>query len=149
MMKNVLFKLCLVAFIICGSAQNSPAQQPAGFSETLQIHMDAIRNRKLKELLATVDDNVILILPDGTRMNSKKEFEQLHIGWFAETNWKMEMTILKKEVSEDIGHVLIRYKYTEEGSVTVVRHTYLSMLFRKKSEQWLLIHDQNTRIEEP
>lgn len=148
-MKNILFKAFLVAFIVSGSARNSFAQQSASFSETLQIHMDAIRNRKLKELLATVDDNVTLILPDGTRMTSKKEFEQLHIGWFAETNWKMEMTILKKEEAEDIGHVLIRYKYTEEGAVTVVRHTYLSMLFRKKSGQWLLVHDQNTRIEKP
>jgi ketosteroid isomerase-like protein len=111
--------------------------------------MDAIQNRRLKELLATVDDNVILILPDGTQMTSKKEFEQLHIGWFAETNWKMEMTILKKEESDDIGHVLIQYKYTEEGTDTVVRHTYLSMLFQKKSGKWLLVHDQNTRIEKP
>jgi ketosteroid isomerase-like protein len=149
MMKNILFKICLVALIVCGSTQNSLAQQSASFSETLQAHMDAIQNRKLKELLATVDDNVILILPDGTRMTSKKEFEQLHIEWFAETNWRMEMAILKKEESEDLGHVLIRYKYTEEGTATVVRYTYLSMLFRKKSGQWLLIHDQNTRSEKP
>src|ERR1044072_4411514 len=122
-MKNIAIKLCLVALIGWGFIPESQAQQSASFAQIVQTHIDAIQNRKLKELLATVDDNVILILPNGTRMNSKKEYEQLHINWFADTTWKMEMTILTKEASEDMGHVLIRYKYTEEGTTPVVKYT--------------------------
>jgi ketosteroid isomerase-like protein len=147
-MNNSLLKAFIVFLVLSTHADEARCQQ-LSFSETVSKHIDAIQNRKLSELLSTVDDRVILILPDGSLMKSKKEYEQLHIDWFADKGWKMEMTIMEKEENNELGHVLVKYKYTEEGNPPAVRYTYLSMIFKKKSGNWLLVHDQNTRITKP
>jgi ketosteroid isomerase-like protein len=142
-------RIAIVLFVLTCHSKAVSAQQRLTFLQTVEKHVDAIKNRNLKELLDTVDDHVILVLPDGTLLSSKEEYEQLHIDWFADTQWKMETTILKTEESGELGHVLIKYKYTEKSSVAETRYTYLSMLFKKKFNSWLLIHDQNTRIQKP
>jgi ketosteroid isomerase-like protein len=148
-MNNSFPRILLFLFAVHICVPEVRSQEALNFSQALDKHIEAISKRKLKELLSTVDDQVILILPDGSILESKKEYEQLHINWFAEPGWKMDIAVLEKQEVGEIGYVLIKYKYTEEGNPPVIRYTYLNMIFRKKSGNWLLVHDQNTRIEKP
>jgi ketosteroid isomerase-like protein len=140
--------LILFAFILTSFkcySQNSPVT----FEATLQKHLTAIKQRDLPTLLSTVDDSLTLILPNGSLLTSKKQYEDLHIEWFADKNWSIEFETVNKVETPALSYALIKYTHTEidtEKNIASKRQTYLNLVFKKKDKAWMLIHDQNTKL---
>ncbi len=120
------------------------------FKEDLKIHLQAIQNRNFADLEPTVGDNVSMIGPDGTKMDSKEQFLEFHKNWFKLKNWEWKGNILKTESSDSLGYALVQYKYTQNDSLgksIYESNAYLILVFRNSKAGWQLVHDQNTRIE--
>lgn len=137
--------------IICLSCKNEQPKdnRDASFKEDLKVHLEAIESRNYDALEPTVAEDVLIIGPDGSHMDSKYEFMKFHKQWFALPNWKWKGTVLTTASSDSLSHALVRYNYTENDSLGIETHkseAYLLLIFRKGSAGWQLIHDQNTTI---
>jgi ketosteroid isomerase-like protein len=132
----------------CKTKPASPDQHPS-FEQTLQVHLDAIQHANLTALAPTVADSVLVILPNGARVDSKQAFMQFHEDWFKSKNWQWVPQILQKETADSLGYALIKYKYEEKDSTGAVQYqsnAYLVLLFKNSPQGWQLVHDQNTKI---
>ena len=62
------------------------------FRETLDRHLQAIRNRDLSGLVETLPpDELVLITSDGRLVRAVSEFIAMHRGWFAESSWTLDV----------------------------------------------------------
>jgi hypothetical protein len=117
------------------------------FKNTLELHLDSMKNKDLNKFISTVNlENIILIMPNGTLIREKEEFIELHKNWFADNDWDLNYKIINIEESIEISSVLATIDYTDcdaEGNIIKMNY-YLNLIFRKEDEKWLLIHDQNT-----
>ena len=129
----------------------APATASADFDETLRIHLQAIQERDLEGLLATVADQPepTVIFPDGKLLRGKPAYRAVHVDWFADDQWRMEFSEVSRVVASDQATVLLRYEYRDvpEPGQGNPRSTYLVLVFQRIGGQWLLVHDQNTRIQ--
>lgn len=119
------------------------------FNETLQKHLDAISQKNLDVIKATVADSVTLIFPDGEVLRSKQKFVEFHINWFKDPAWKMTTEILRVQEDGQLAYGLVKYKlinYNKDGSTKSQSTTYLVLVFEKQKSGWKLVHDQNTKI---
>ena len=142
--------LILVAILVTG-CNNSNGIKETSFDKTLKTHLDAIINGNLAELAPTVDDNVILISPEGDMLKSKKSFMKLHEKWFKLKNWKWTPKTITKQSNDSVGHVLLQYNFTMKdtlGNTIVNDNNYLLLMFRNSKKGWQLVHDQNTKIKQ-
>ena len=143
-MKRSLFALCIcIAFV-----SNRAAAQKT-FSETLDIHLNAILNSDLNAFEPTVSDSIIHISPMGEKNQSKAQFIKLHQEWFNRKNWKWEGEILEKHSTSSMGYALIGYSYSETneaGTISFKVKCYLTLIFKKSGNSWKLVYDQNTII---
>ncbi|MBL4938530.1 hypothetical protein JK636_22765 [Clostridium sp. YIM B02515] len=58
------------------------------FKNTLELHLDSMRNKYLNKFISTVKlEDIILIMPNGTLIKEKEEFIELHKNWFADNDW--------------------------------------------------------------
>ncbi len=103
----------------------TPAASENGTSpalrETVQAHLAAISARDLDAQLATVTmgDKLILIFPDGQRLETRQQFVDFHKEWFADDSWKFQSEIVDLIEAPTLGHALVRYRYgatNEDGS---------------------------------
>jgi ketosteroid isomerase-like protein len=116
---------------------------------TLDAHVKAVQSRDLPALEKTITTGqaLDLILPNGKRMTTRKEYVDLHREWFKETNWTWKLEPLAVTTGGDIAIITARTHYEErEGGKTTATENYLSLAFRKEAGTWRLVHDQNTRI---
>ena len=148
--KRMTAKL-LLAGIIIASCEIAFAQPNAGldFKSTLQKHLNAITNRNLNGIAATVSDSVTLIFPDGELLQSKEKFVAFHKNWFDDKLWKMTILSVSTKESSTLSHALVKYHYIETNNDKTIKsesHTYLLLIFSKEKSGWRLLHDQNTKI---
>lgn len=141
----------VLAVLTCALA--TPLMAAESFDATLHRHLASIARHDLDGILATVadGDELRLILPDGTLMQGKKAFADLHRAWFAETDWKMTTRELQRRVGTDLASVLLEatmVDVTPQGDANA-RSNYLLLQFRKIDGDWRLVHDQNTRKKVP
>lgn len=147
----VLFTAGVVSLTSCGRPPQ-PENEAQSFESTLGIHLNAIESSNLEKLIPTIADSVVMISPDGDKMDSKTVFVKFHENWFKQKNWLWEYKVLRTESSDSLGYALIRYKFTQKdstGSVLFQDTDYLTLIFRNSSNGWQLVHDQNTRIPSP
>ncbi|MBS4065029.1 MAG: nuclear transport factor 2 family protein [Chitinophagaceae bacterium] len=119
------------------------------FNETLDIHLDAIRNADIGSFEPTVSDSLLHISPMGEKNQSKAQFIKLHQNWFKRTNWEWEGIILEKHNNSSLGYALIEYSYLEKdtaGNISFKTKCYLTLIFKKTDSGWQLVYDQNTII---
>lgn len=148
MKKEFLKTLAFTAFIGCLAM--ACANNEKDFQETLRTHLTAVETRDLSALMPTIADSITVILPNGSTLHTRNEFEKLHVEWFKETNWKWTPSVIKTTVSPSVCFADVIYQYDEKdstGTVSSNRKTHLLLIFKKIYGQWLLVHDQNTRIE--
>ena len=119
----------------------------AAFAPVLADHLARIAARDLPGLLATVGDDVTLILPNGALLEGKAKFQAFHEDWFASKTWTMELRELRRLEGADQATVVFDtvYRDTDEQGAPVVALGYLALTFRHSGGRWLLVHDQNTR----
>jgi ketosteroid isomerase-like protein len=116
---------------------------------TLDAHVKAVQSRDLPALEKTITtgEALDLILPNGKRMTTRKEYVDLHREWFKETNWTWKLEPLAVTTGGDMAIITARTHYEErEDGKTSATENYLSLAFRKEAGVWRLVHDQNTRI---
>ena len=146
--RHLLLITIAVLAVQCKTKPALPAQQPS-FEQTLQVHLNAIQQANLTALEPTVADSVMVILPNGARLDSKQVFMHFHEDWFKTKNWQWVPRILQKETADSLGYALVNYKYEEKdttGAVQYRSNAYLALIFKNSAKGWQLIHDQNTKI---
>jgi ketosteroid isomerase-like protein len=115
----------------------------------LNAHVKAVQTRDLPALEKTItaDQGLELILPNGKRMTTRKEFVNLHRDWFKETNWTWTFEPESATVATDMAVITGRTHYEErDGQTTTKSENWLTLIFLKEKDGWRLIHDQNTRL---
>ncbi len=124
----------------------------ADFDATLKVHLQAIQDRDLEALMATVAEQPApnLILPGGQLLQGKAAFRDLHVQWFADPDWRMHVSEVSRTASADMASVLLRYTLRDrpEPGQGNPRSAFLFLAFQRIEGDWLLVHDQNTRIPE-
>jgi ketosteroid isomerase-like protein len=146
--KKKIILRALTLFICIAFVSNRTNAQKK-FSETLAIHLNAIRNADLVSFESTVSDSLIHISPMGEMNQSKAQFIKLHQDWFKRTNWEWEGKILKKHNNNSLGYALIEYSYLEKdaaGKISFKIKSYLTLIFKNSYHGWQLVYDQNTII---
>lgn len=115
------------------------------FRQTLERHLRAIRERDLQGLADTVaDKELVLIMSDGRLQRSTEAFLEAHRGWFAMSNWTLDAELVEAFESADLGVATLRLDYREPPSTR--QESYLTLVFQRRGEKWLMILDQNTPI---
>jgi ketosteroid isomerase-like protein len=145
-------KLIAIGIVCLLNSVHLSAQKKDGddFKAVLSKHLNAVSDRNLTDLAATVADSVTLIFPDGEVLKSKQRFVEFHKEWFKDVRWYMTTEVLSATESKTLSYSLIKYhftKFNEDGTMKSQSDTYLLLIFRKQKNGWKLIHDQNTRIE--
>jgi len=135
--------LLLLNFISIGAfAENS-----CDFNCTVDKHLNAIKARNFEAFLSTIStkDPITFILPNGTYSDDYVNYHKVLKGWFDDSRWTFQAKILTKTETSEMGHVLLLVDYREAYRDYHLEH-YLSLIFEKQNDQWLLIHDQNTKV---
>jgi ketosteroid isomerase-like protein len=138
--------IAFIVLLVAGCHQLLSAQ--TSFRSILIKHLNAIDQKNLADIEATVADSVTLILPNGEVLKSKKSFVDLHREWFKE-NWKMATETISVRESSTLAHALVKYHYKEwdaDQKLKSESNTYLLLIFEKGKDGWKLVHDQNTKI---
>jgi ketosteroid isomerase-like protein len=141
--------LSILTVFICVAFVPNRANAQKKFNETLDIHLNAIRNADLVSFEPTVSDSIIHISPMGEKNKSKAQFIQLHQDWFKRTNWEWKGIVLEKHNNNSLGYALIEYSYIEKdaaGRTTFKTKCYLTLIFKNSHKGWQLVYDQNTII---
>jgi ketosteroid isomerase-like protein len=113
------------------------------FHETLGRHLLAIETRDLETLAATVADPLILVMADGTLKRSKADFVDAHRGWFAMDNWTLQAKPVEIYEGSSLGVAVLHLDYREAEKRS---ESYLTLVFEKRGNDWLMVQDQNTPI---
>lgn len=117
------------------------------FKDTLQIHLDALQKKDLASFSATISsDSITLIMPNGTLINNRKDFIELHEEWFSDEDWRLNYEVINIEETSEIAYALLSVVYDDcdrEGNPVSMNY-YLNLIFKKYKEDWLLVFDQNT-----
>ena len=116
-----------------------------GFREALRRHLQAIQDRDLQALAATVaPEELVLVMADGKLVRRTAEFLEAHRGWFAMQNWTLEAREVQVFEGSDLGVAVLELDYREPPAVR--SRSYLTLVFRREGDRWLMVQDQNTPI---
>lgn len=129
----------------------SAAEKPRpDFRAALDAHLAAISAKDLDAYKRTVTsgEDLYLIFPDGSAIETTEGVFAFHQEWFEDSNWRMEPEVMKVMEGEDMSAALLKYDYrdTPEGEP---RSAWLVLIFKLEDGEWRLVHDQNTRIAPP
>jgi uncharacterized protein (TIGR02246 family) len=122
------------------------------FQQTLERHLAAVQNRDLDTFLDTIaaDGSLTLIMPNGSLWQDHDDIAELHQEWFLDPDWQMTTELLTTHESAEMASALLLVNYTDvdaEGEPVEFQY-YLHLLFAKRNGKWLVIHDQNTMMDD-
>jgi len=148
-MPNDRIRRCCVAIMLALAGCAGAPTPDTTFEETLDAHIQAIQNRDLAALEATITtgDELILIFPGGQRTTTREEYMAFHREWFASDTWTMGFERLGVIQGRDFAVAMVRTLYEDvRDGERVQSQSWLTLTFRKENGRWALFHDQNTRI---
>ena len=99
-------------------------------------------------LMASVDDSLSTIFPDGEIMYSKEKYRIFNEAWFKK-DWKITTQVVSTDVKNNLAYSIVKYKYTKfnpDKSARSASNIYLLLIFKKRNDQWVLVHNQHTKI---
>jgi uncharacterized protein (TIGR02246 family) len=116
------------------------------FDATLDAHLTAIRRRDLDAFAATVHKDVTVVLPNGKLLRGRDDVAAFHRDWFADGDWRMELTPEGQTTAGDTAVALFAVDYhdVDGAGAPYHRHYRLALVFARAGDEWLLLHDQNT-----
>jgi uncharacterized protein (TIGR02246 family) len=115
------------------------------FRETLRRHLQAIQERDLGALADTVaPDGLVLIMADGRLARGTREFLEAHRGWFATQGWTLQAREVHVLESPALAVAVLELDYREPPATH--SRSYLTLVFEKRGDRWLMVQDQNTPI---
>lgn len=111
-------------------------------------HLESIQYKDISSFLQTISDqeNVSVIMPNGQLIQGYDRVKALNNDWFGDTDWILSYNIIKEETTDTMGYAVVEVDYRDvdpEGNPYSTIY-YLTLIFRKISGKWLLVHDQNT-----
>lgn len=118
------------------------------FNLALQEHLNSIKNRDINTFAKffSPHHSAIVILPNGTKIEGNDEIIDFHKQWFEDADWHMETKTVDCFVVENMGYALldVEYKDMDEDGKPYQMSYFLSMIFMKTEDRWILLRDQNT-----
>jgi len=116
------------------------------FDAAVAAHLAAVTGRDLDAYLATVHDEVTVVLPNGKLLSGRDEVGAFHRDWFADPDWRMDTTPVSTAVTGDTAVTVLAVAYHDvDAAGAAYRKDYLlSLVFARRDGRWLLVHDQNT-----
>jgi len=117
------------------------------FDLAVDRHLTAIGARDVDAYLATVHDDVSMVLPDGTLLNGRAAVGAFHRDWFADPDWAWELDLTHSARVGDTGLVVytVDYHDLDADQKPYSMRYLLSLVFTRVGGDWLLLHDQNTK----
>ena len=118
------------------------------FEKTLKTHLQAVEDRDFDTLISTLPEQggeIVLILPNGSIDKSRDNFIAGHKEWFAGKSWKQKFEVINTIETAEMAVATIKYIYIEGNGETW--NALLGLVFQKVDDHWVLVHDQNTRIQ--
>ena len=149
--KTIIQAALVAPFFGSCTQQSAKVTEAPSFIATLDVHLQAIKERSIEKLEPTVAESVSVISPDGKKSDGKKEFMDFHKNWFAQPNWERDAHVVSTDVSDSIGYAIIQYEYIQKdtvGNILIQHHDYMVLIFKNFGKGWQLVHDQNTGIQE-
>lgn len=144
----LLFSSCINA------TEYSEEKNTEEFREALQKHLNAITNKDIEVVKSTLpnpDEKMYLILPDGTRMNTAKEFIDMHAEWFKDTisKWKLTFNIKNVHTNKEMGFAIVDalLKEPNRNGKPYFHKMHVSYVLEKKDNKWLLVKDHASTLE--
>jgi uncharacterized protein (TIGR02246 family) len=116
------------------------------FAEAVDRHLATVGGRDLDGYLATVHDDVSLIMPDGRLVEGRAAVAAVHRDWFDDPDWSWDLTPVRTVQAQDTGVAVVGVEYhdvDQAGQSYTIRYL-LSLTFARLDGAWLLLHDQNT-----
>ncbi|WP_248962643.1 YybH family protein [Sphaerisporangium perillae] len=116
------------------------------FSQALAAHLKAIDARDLDGFLATVHPDASVILPSGTLLEGKDAIARFHTAWFDDPDWSLRAETVRVQTAGDSAFAVLSVVYDDldPDGRPYQKTYYLTLLFTRDGERWLLVHDQNT-----
>ncbi len=118
------------------------------FRPALKTHLDAIVAKDIVayEPTITTREDLHLVFPDGSIIETTDGVVSFHEDWFEDANWRWNSEVVKILEGADMSAAFMKYDYrdTPEGEP---RSAWLVLIFAFENGAWRLVHDQNTRIE--
>ena len=108
-MKRMIIAMLLLLSCAMSAAAvagpGSPGQPRPTLRQTLDRHLAAINARDLDALMATVTvhPELTTILPNGAVLETREQYRQLHVEWFAGTDWRMVFEVQDVADFGDMG----------------------------------------------
>jgi ketosteroid isomerase-like protein len=146
--------LCGLMSLSCSTGAFAAPKAAAAMDlrHTVQAHFDAVAARDMNALLPTLTDGdaLTLIFPDGSKIDTRRQFVDFHRKWFADRRWHWHGEVVSVIERGDLAHVLARYRYDSVDDRGQPKHSasWLTLVFAREQGHWHLVFDQNTRLPE-
>ncbi|MEU4236779.1 nuclear transport factor 2 family protein [Actinoplanes sp. NPDC026619] len=116
------------------------------FNTAVDRHLAAVTGRDLDGYLATVHDDVTLVMLNGRVIEGRAAIGEFHRDWFADPDWSWRLTRLSSVETGGTGVVVLAVDYDDldQHGKPYSMHYLLGLTFTRHGEAWLLVHDQNT-----
>ncbi len=156
------FLLSLCIFISCENpipaqekvaSEPSKAQQDAACISTLERHLQAISDKDLESLKATLSPqgDMQLILPNSEISTTTEAFINMHEEWFQDstTSWTFETKILHTDIGQDLGIAIVEvmYREAERNGKPYFNKMAVSYALRKIQDSWYVVKDHACTLE--
>ena len=117
----------------------------------MQTHLDAVSNRDLATLEATLapHGDMQLILPGSEIQASAEAFMEYHRAWFAAPDWTFETCILNTKAGPRFGMAIteIIYREPERDGKPYFNRMTVSYVLEFIDGKWYVIKDHASSIE--
>ena len=127
----------------------APASAQSDLHATFAAHAAAVQARDMPALerTLTTGEKLTLILPNGTRTETRKEYLDFHREFFGSPTWSIRFDIMSEMTGPDFAVITTRSFYSDTDNGQPVRtSSWVTFTFRRENGEWRLIHDQNTRV---
>ncbi|MCC6492356.1 MAG: nuclear transport factor 2 family protein [Pirellulales bacterium] len=115
--------------------------------QTIDKHLRAICERDLAALQETVAmGDIVLITAEGRLVRDPAVFFEMHRQWFASDAWQLGTEPVCQWESQSLGVVVLKLDYCESppGKPQLHAESFLTLVFQRQADRWLLVQDQNT-----
>ncbi|MEZ5895096.1 MAG: nuclear transport factor 2 family protein [Parvularculaceae bacterium] len=133
--------------LVSACAQSAPRPD---FRAALDAHLSAIAAKDIEAFTPTLTsrDDLMVIFPNGSAIETTQGVVDFHRDWFADDQWRMDPKVVKIIEGDDLSTALLKYDYrdTSDGEP---RSSWLVLVFKLEDGAWRLVHDQNTKIIPP
>lgn len=111
----------------------------------LQKHLKSVEDKDSLTLKSTINmgGRYLLILPDGSTMNTASDFYNMHVGWFKEPGWTMEMSILEFSQSGETAQSTVEaiYREADRDGKPYFHKMWITYVLERIGTQWMVTSD--------